>query len=64
MGASQIPAASTASNPSDNWVLISSTNPVATSLNVTGISGYKKLRIQWNTSSVQNLASFRLLKFV
>lgn len=39
----------TASIPSDNWELIASTNPAATTLNFTGISGYKKLMIAFNS---------------
>ena len=47
MGASIIPAA-TITTPSDNWVQIAATNPAATSLNFTGISGYKKLMFFWS----------------
>ena len=47
MGASQIPPVAPSAAASDNWALIASTNPAATSLNFTGISGYKKLMIFW-----------------
>jgi len=47
MGATTVPAASSA-NASDNWVLISSVSPTAstTSVSFTSISGYKKLLLK------------------
>ena len=59
MGASTIPAASSVT-PSDNWVQIAATNPAATTLNFTGISGYKKLMIFWYASTTPPaISSFR-----
>lgn len=59
MGIQTIPAPS-ASIPSENWVLISQTNPGATTLNLTGISGYKKLRFGWfNVSGATALSVIR-----
>ena len=36
---------------SDNWIQIAATNPAASSLNFTGISGYKKLMVWWAGAS-------------
>jgi len=55
MGASQIPPVAASAAASDNWALIASTNPAATSLNFTGISGYKKLMIFWNGTGQNGL---------
>jgi len=59
MGSSIVPAASV-TTPSDNWVQIAATNPAATSLNFTSISGYKKLMTFWdNGSTSASLTSYR-----
>jgi hypothetical protein len=61
MGASIIPAA-TITTPSDNWVQIAATNPAASSLNFTGISGYKKLMVFYGYTggTYPNLSTVRL----
>ena len=49
-----------ATAPSDNWEQIAATNPAATTLNFTGISGYKKLMIFWSCATTPpSLSSFR-----
>ena len=48
---------------SDNWVQIAATNPAASTLNFTGISGYKKLMVYYQGSGgspTRTLSSLRL----
>lgn len=59
MGATTIPAPSSAAGVSDNWVLISTTTASASTLSITGISGYKKLKVIYNTLSAPQISALR-----
>lgn len=59
MGVSIVPATAV-TGVSDNWVLISTNTASASTLSLTGISGYKKLKVVFNTASQP---SFNTLRF-
>lgn len=55
MGISLIPPVGIV--PTDNWELISSTNPNANSLEFSSISGYKKLRVIYSINSAVTITA-------